>query len=612
MIEILSLDDITALRESTEIECKLANGRDGSGELPKDFWESYSAFANTDGGDIFLGLRENKDQSFELAGIKNVDKVLLELWNGLNNRQLVSANILSEQNVHVISIAGLSIIHVHVPRAMRKVTPVFIRNNPMTGSYRRMHSSDVLLDIESTKRMLAEQIEDSRDSMVLENYTIDDLDIESCKSYRQIYTSRDPDHPWNQVELGEFLFNIGVWRKDRDSNVEGLTRAGLLMFGKQSSIQQAFPNYLLDYQERSEANASSGWIDRLTLDGKWSGNLFDFYHRVIRKLTADLKVPFELQGDQRQDDTSVHKALREALVNTLVHADFSGRASILVVKRPDMFGFRNPGLMRVPLEIAMRGAESDCRNRLLHQMFRFIGLGEQAGSGLPRIYQGWREQHWRPPFIREKREPNEQTLLELHTLSLLPTETIQSLKNHFGHAFDALNDSERYILATADIEKTVDHARMMSVMDIHPSDLTKLLVGLRKREFLIQEGTGKGTIYFLASSRHEDEVNDILDSLTGPDVRQGGPDVSSGGLQELMVIANPIFTSKRASKEQVETILLELCRKSPLKLEELEKLTNRSGEFLRKQYLQPLIRAQKLRLKYPTIPNHPEQAYISK
>ncbi len=107
----------------------------------------------------------------------------------------------------------------------------------------------------------------------------------------------------------------------------------------------------------------SRWVDRLVPDGSWSGNLFDFYQKVIRKLTADLKIPFVLEGDQRQDDTPVHKALREALVNTLIHSDYTGRISVLVVKRPDMFGFRNPGDMRVSIEDAIAGSTSDCRNR---------------------------------------------------------------------------------------------------------------------------------------------------------------------------------------------------------------------------------------------------------
>ena len=428
MIEIYSVEDIAALKESVDVECKLAAGQDGKGKLPKDFWETYSAFANTYGGDVFLGIRERSAGQFELSGIVNPQKVIDELWTGLNNPQKVSSCVLRDRWVKVVDIDGHSVIHVHVPQATRKQRPVYIKGNPLLGTYKRFNSTDQLQNEESVRRMLAEQVEDTRDGETLQGYGLDDLDIDSFNQYRQMYINRQPDHPWNQLDAQEFLYRIGGWRRDRETGRSGLTRAGLLMFGHLTAIKEAFPNYMLDYQERPEPKAELRWVDRLTLDGSWSGNVFDFYRRVIRKLTTDLKIPFLLEGDQRQDDTSVHKALREALVNTLVHADFSGRASVLVVKRPDMFGFRNPGLMRVPRDIALVGGNSDCRNRLLQDMFRFIGLGENAGSGLPKIFQGWVSQHWREPVLREADSPSDQTLLELHMLSLVPEEVLEELK----------------------------------------------------------------------------------------------------------------------------------------------------------------------------------------
>jgi len=237
----------------------------------------------------------------------------------------------------------------------------------------------------------------------------------------------------------------------------------LLMFGQMSVIQEVLPNYMLDYQERPTAKAERRWIDRLTLDGKWSGNLYDFYRKVYLKLTADLKVPFQLENGERQEETPVHIALREALANVLVHADYSERASVLVVKRPDMFGFRNPGLMRIPVEVALHGGEPDCRNRNLHKMFRFVGVGEQAGTGIPRIFQGWNSQHWNPPKLYESSTPYNQTLLELRMIDLFPAEIIADLRIRFGTLFDQLPHEERVALALAGSEGTVNHARLCAV-----------------------------------------------------------------------------------------------------------------------------------------------------
>ena len=630
MIEISSVEDIAALTESFEVECKLATGRDGRGSLPKDFWETYSAFANSHGGEVFLGIKELPGQKFDAIGIVEIQKVLHDLWTSLNNPQKVSANLLTQKMVQVLAINGVSIIRIHVPRAARRQRPVYLRGNPLIGTYRRLDSSDCLADEETVRRMLAEQVEDSRDNEILTGYGMDDIDTESFNSYRRLYASQKPDHPWNEIEPQQFLRNIGGWRLDRESRRGGLTRAGLLMFGTLPSIQEAFPLYMLDYQERPEAKAEARWVDRLTLDGSWSGNLFDFYRKVMKKLTADLKVPFHLAGDKRRDDTPVHEALREALVNTLVHADYTGRASVLVVKRPDMFGFRNPGLMRVPQEVAIQGGESDCRNRLIHQMFRYIGLGEQAGSGIPKIYQGWNSQHWRLPLLYEKEVPNEQTLLELHTLSLVPDQTVEYLRSSLGAVFDTLTREERLILITAQIEKTVDHGRVISMLDIHPHDLTKLFSGLTEKGLLNQEGTGRGTIYFRPEARFDDTWQEFLGTDTGFSseglgVSDRGLGVSSEGLgvsdkglgvrsrgwRDLEAIAAPIAAKKRAPKAEVERVLLNLCSDQPLTLEQLTKLLKRSADGLRKDYLQPLIKAKKLRYRYPTIPNHPEQAYFS-
>lgn len=627
MLKISTLDDIAALRETFEVECKLAAGKDGSGELPKTFWDTYSAFANSYGGYVFLGLKETA-KGFDVHGLQKPEKVLDTLWDLLNNPQKTSANLLRNNSVSTLRIQDKNIVCIHVPRAPRSQKPVFINGNPLKGTYKRQNTGDYLCDEEAVRRMLAEQVEDSRDNEIVRHYGIEDLDLSSLNAYRNLFASLNPDHPWNRVEPQEFLRNIGGWRLDRGEGQGGLTRAGLLMFGQLPSIHEVFPNYMLDYQERPEAKTEPRWIDRLTLDGSWSGNLFDFYRRVINRLTSDLKVPFALKGDTRQDDTPVHQALREALINALVHADYTGRASLLIVKRPDMFGFRNPGLMRVPLEIAVKGGESDCRNRTIHKMFRLIGLGEQAGSGIPKIYQSWSSQHWRRPTLIEKHEPSEQTLLELRMLSLVPEPVIEELRSYLGEFFfDELNEEERLILVTAQVEKTINHARMMEIMDVHPHDLTKYFSKLTEMGVLKQGGVGRGTVYFLPTTELEDifkEVGHIFNRLSGS-LSSGGLPGSSGGLKErsgglgkpepeenaLAAIIKPISGKKKVPRELMEQVILKLCHGRYLTLQQLERLLNRSGEFLRKDYLQPLIRSKRLQLLFPTKPNHPEQAYTT-
>jgi len=89
MMEITTISDLELLRETVELECKLAAGRDGNGALPEEFWPTYSAFANTEGGMVVLGMREKKGR-FQVEGIRNVAKVRKELFDTANNRQKTS------------------------------------------------------------------------------------------------------------------------------------------------------------------------------------------------------------------------------------------------------------------------------------------------------------------------------------------------------------------------------------------------------------------------------------------------------------------------------------------------------------------------------------------
>ena len=105
MIDLHTLSDLSRLRESVDLECKLAAGRDGQGAVPEDFWPSYSAFANTQGGVVILGLREKKGV-FSVDGIANPAKVQ-EIF--IDGKTLLRIDLKSRKikSIYKISLAKL-------------------------------------------------------------------------------------------------------------------------------------------------------------------------------------------------------------------------------------------------------------------------------------------------------------------------------------------------------------------------------------------------------------------------------------------------------------------------------------------------------------------------
>ncbi len=537
-LEQLMAGDFALLRESVDIECKLAIGQNGKGGLPKSLWETYSAFANTDGGIIILGAKELKNGTFEAHGIENLVQIKADLFNTLNNPAKINKNLLTDQFVREWHVDGKCLLVIAVPRASRKQQPIYLNNNPLNNTYIRQNEGDYKLDDEHVKRMLAEQAHDGRDDEILPFFNLADLDLESIRIYRQQYNNLNPHAELNELELLEFLRRIGAYAVNRQTGEHGLTKAGLLMFGQWHNISEVFPNYLLDYQEQTH-DPEIRWIDRIIPDGTWSGNLFDFYRKIALKLVQNLKVPFKLKDGVRQEDTPIHIALREALVNSLVHADYTDRISLQVIKRPDSFYFRNPGLMRIPIEQAVHGGMSDCRNRNLQKMFRMMNAGEQAGSGIPKILAGWRMQHWQLPYLHEKRQPN-QTIIELKMLDLFPQKSIQQLITRFGTAFTHLSQEERTALAIAQLEGTVNHARLASMSLQHTADISKSLQNLVKQGFLHRQGIGRGTVYHLADVDVLQPELVFQDSSLDHNGLKTGMSDSSLGLNETRIGSNEI------------------------------------------------------------------------
>ncbi len=144
-------------RESLTLELKLA-----AAGLPESIWETYSAFANTCGGLILLGVRENEDRSIEKVGLPFAREVMEEFLEKVNDPDIVSANLLNEDDVRIISEGSVDTIQIRVPRAPRRQKPVYIGGDPFTGTYVRSGECDLRCDRQDVLEMLRDQDQDGR------------------------------------------------------------------------------------------------------------------------------------------------------------------------------------------------------------------------------------------------------------------------------------------------------------------------------------------------------------------------------------------------------------------------------------------------------------------
>lgn len=481
---MINFNDLSKYRENNRIEAKKALGG-----LPKSIWETYSAFANTLGGIILLGVEEDENKNLRVAngGLKNADVLIKEFWDTINNQKKANVNILSDKDVYVQNVDGKDIIVIDIPRADRFYKPVYVDGNPITGTYRRNGEGDYRCTNEEYMAMVRDAAVKTPDMLVLDGVDFSAFNAESIKSYRSRMHISRPNHVWETLNEEDFLLRIGAVGISGDGKKHP-TVAGLLMFGNEYAITREFNNYFLDYQEHYEEDTR--WTDRIvSSSGDWSGNVYDFYFKTYNKLIQDVKVPFLMKNGVRIDDTPVHQVYREALANCLVNADYYGRCGVVVIKEKHCVSFSNPGNFRIEIAAARSGGISDPRNVTLLKMFNLINIGERAGSGIPNILAVSAKQGWRDPEIIETFEPDRITL-RLYTDN--------KSREKIGDKKSAITEAAKLKI----IEYLTDNAyatcgeiaKLLGLKDSRARDYLKLLA---EDEIVVVEGANRNRIYKL-------------------------------------------------------------------------------------------------------------------
>lgn len=382
---MIDLNHIMRYHENNRIEAKKA-----AGGFPNSLWETYSAFANTIGGLILLGVEESRDKALTVTGVPDPAGYQREIWETVRDPSRVSVNILSPEDVSLHTIDGKDVLVVHVPRASRNQRPVYIGDSPFTGAYRRDGEGDYHCDPDQVRAMLRDRGDAPADLAVLESRPAEDLSPETIRQFRLKMVMRQPDHPWNPLPDERFLVKAGALGPGKATGDFHPTLAGLLLLGKRGAVREVFPRLRLVYQEPDFTLSS--------VLGEGPENVYQFYTMVSARLAA---VSALLGADPAQGK-ELAGAMKEAVRNAVLHADYFGKGGLTICLDDTGLTVTNEGLLRSVPQEGGRPMPTAPRNRGLTQLLSLVRPSIGAGVGLDRIYKVWDKRGWRAPVLAEK------------------------------------------------------------------------------------------------------------------------------------------------------------------------------------------------------------------
>ena len=581
----IDIDNLLKYGEHVNLECKKETH-----DLPKSVWETYSSFANTGGGNILLGVEEVSQKGtlfpeFHVSGVTNAKQIIKTIWDTVNNESKVSLSLLHDEDVQAVKYDdGRMVIVIHVPQASYRERPIYINENPLKGTFKRNYEGDYRCDESEVKAMLRDANDDGNDGILIEYHDMNDIDIPTLRNYRNEFENRNIGHAYNQLDDKEFLRQMGGYTIDRVTRKEGLTLAGLMMFGKGLSVRERFSNFRMDYVDMSNLHGDMRYSDRLTYDGRWENNLYNFFRQVLTRLTNGLKRPFRLEGMQRNDDTPAHKAIRESLANSIIHADFFVASSILRIEKHDSrICFRNPGTLKLPVARIYEGGSSKARNPRIQNMLRMIGFGENLGSGFPTILNACKQEQWRKPDLCENQDLRE-VILNLWMISMYPKSVEIELRKLFGATYNRFSADECSTLSVALVEQEVTNERLQTLLEKNSLQVAKLLRNLTKVEALTAEQNGRWTTYHINNDFKE--LSNGVPNGVSNGVPNGVPNGVSNSDSTTMAVLKLIKNNPYISRKEIAAeigIAIKTVQKHINKLK-YHGLIHRSGPATRGGY----------------------------
>ena len=375
------------IEELQDLEWEDFEVKEAVSEIPKSSWETVSAFSNTSGGWLVFGVRKIGKQ-YEVLGIKNPEKIEQDFTTALRSDKF-NQKITPQMKKYMLD--KHMVLAFYIPVSERK--PVFF--NSISNTFIRTGSGDQRATKEEVDSLLRQAAFVSKDKE-LTSYTLNHLDSKTIIDFKRYLKEVNPEHAYNQLSTKKLLQKLQVI-------VDGkITVGGLLVFGKQDTLHTLLTDFRVDYLEipgTSYADATTRYTFRLSEEE----NLFRFYFSIISRLIKKIDIPFKMRSDGLATDNQPQViAIREALVNLLMHSDYFSTMKPRIRVFTDRIEFMNPGSLPKPVEVIMKEDFTQPKNPIIARIFRCIKLSENAGSGFEKMFVGWTSCYKQNPIVHNE------------------------------------------------------------------------------------------------------------------------------------------------------------------------------------------------------------------
>ena len=541
--------------EDTGLEAKRAADR-----LPSSVIETLSAFANTPGGGVLL-LGVDETTGYAVTGVKDASKMQHDLASAARTQMTPPL----QPVISTRSVDGRAIVVAEVPELPRDAKPCFITARGMNnGSFLRVADGDRRLTPQEVQQLVADQGQPRFDHGIVPEASIADLDAPSVERLLGRLRSTKP-HLFSNRSDEDTLKMLSVVRPD-DEEVLRPTLAGILALGIYP--QQFFPQLCLTFvhypTQSGEQAGSTRFLDNVRVDG----SIPQIADEALRVIQRNMSRRAMISARGRLDVWEYPpEALREAVVNALVHRDLSPGSrgtQVQVEMYPDRLRILNPGGLYGAVDISRlgEGGVSSSRNSLLLRVLEDVPVSadgrtvcENRGSGIRTMRNELARAGMSPPEFRDKVTSFE---VQMPNHTLFDEETLEWL-GKLGR--DGLKDTQRTGLALMLRGQVLDNAKYRAATGLQDSRVaTTELQDLVARELINQTGTRGGARYSLS---------DYARSLASPDE---GPRVRPNRRRQILEL---LLVHGELSKADI-SLLLNL---NPKTAEHWIRLLKREGKL---------------------------------